>query len=238
MSISNLANKLIQVFFPYRCILCHLKSDQKHDLCRECELDLPWIKNGCQRCALELQGNLLGEVCGACLSSPPPYEKLVALFQYTQPLISLIKQLKFDNKLIFAYVLGNLLCQHISKLYLPLQLPQLITPIPLHKKRLQERGFNQSLEIARVLGKRLDIAINTKNITRDEYTLAQSSLTREERMNNIKNCFRINNIFDASYVAVIDDVMTTGNTMNEFCFTLRKAGVKKIDVWCIARTQV
>jgi ComF family protein len=146
----------------------------------------------------------------------------------------LITQLKFSNKLIYAKILAELFINHLS--YLNEPLPQCIIPVPLHRSRLRERGFNQALELAKPIAKRLAIPLDFKSCTRVIATKAQSQILASERKKNIKNAFVIKQNFQYQHVAIVDDVMTTGSTVAELSKTLRKHGVKQIDIWCMART--
>lgn len=148
----------------------------------------------------------------------------------------MITQLKFHEKLTHAKLLGQLLTRKIIQHYKNTALPTLIIPIPLHKKRLQERGFNQALEIAKPISNALNIKIDKSSCIRKKYTTAQSSLNATDRKKNIINCFELLQPITATHVAILDDVVTTGETTREFAETLKNRGVEKIDIWCCART--
>jgi ComF family protein len=221
--------------FPYVCIICHLRSDTNRDLCSFCKNELPWILNPCTQCGARLTGVLL-QKCGGCLKSPRPFDQTIALFHYENPIVSLIKKLKFHNNLVYARVLGQLLVDRIIKHYSEQCLPEYIIPIPLHCNRLKERGYNQALELARPISKTLGIPIEYTSCQRVIATQPQTSLSAEQRNKNIRNAFQVAAEFNTNHVAVIDDVITTSSTMTEFCNTLRKRNIAKIDVWCIAKT--
>jgi len=144
----------------------------------------------------------------------------------------MITQLKFSHQLAFANILGTLMARHLSLD----KKPNCIIPIPLHKKRLLLRGFNQSLEIAKPIAKRLEIPIDYKSCQRIRHTQPQTEIDAKHRHSNLKNAFQINKKAIPRRVAIIDDVFTTGHTVNELSNTLRKAGVEHIQVWCIAKT--
>jgi len=117
-------------------------------------------------------------------------------------------------------------------------MPEIIIPVPLHRTRLRERGFNQALEIARPIARSLSIPVDYKSCERVRKTSAQSLLPAAERRKNIKGAFRVTRPIAARHVAILDDVMTTGHTVQELAATLRKAGVERIDVWVVARTSL
>lgn len=114
-------------------------------------------------------------------------------------------------------------------------LPDLIIPIPLHQKRLQERGFNQALEIAKPIAKKFGLPIDYKGIQRIKFTMPQSGLAALERKRNMDNAFSISENYSGLYIALVDDVITTGCTVRECARLLVKHGAAKIDLWCAAR---
>ncbi len=113
--------------------------------------------------------------------------------------------------------------------------PELIIPVPLHKKRLRERGFNQAIEIARPIAKHLKIQLDITHTQRHRYTQAQSDISADLRYKNIHRAFSVKGTLPEN-IAIVDDVMTTGHTVNEFARTLKSAGAEHIQVWCCART--
>ena len=232
---------ILNFFLPYICTLCgSTKNCTDVDLCDFCKQELPLRQHMCLKCGNQLQnpGNLFSTekiICGNCLKCPPLFSKLFAFYSYQNSIAYLITKLKFQQKLIYANLLGTLMAEHLSLQYQKQPLPEIIIPIPLHKRRLRERGFNQALEIAKPISKKLQIKIDKYAYTRSKNTERQSLLAIKEREQNIKQAFTINTKRNYKYVAIIDDVYTTGNTVNEFCKILKKSGIEKIDVWCIAK---
>lgn len=219
---------------PSACLLCDKHTSLP--ICPACEKDLPTLGTSCTRCA-RILSTAAKVQCGACLQSPPPFDCTFALFPYEQPIIQLIAQLKFGHQLSCARALGKIFCQNmLNKWYVNAALPDLIIPIPLHPKRLRMRGFNQALEIAKEISKFFNIPID-HSTTRIKATIAQSHLPASRRQKNVAHAFIFNRSYQDLTVAVMDDVITTSYTMNEFCGGLRKNGVKKIHVWCCARSQ-
>lgn len=223
--------------FPHRCILCSNLSDRPQDLCEACFQELPRPQNPCSICAIPLPetGSTL---CPTCITFKPPYHKAHTLLMYEMPITRLILELKFKAALMHAKVLGELLAEQLPHWYKNKPFPTSLIPMPLHHQRLQERGFNQALEIARPVAKKLKIALHADDCLRKKMTLAQATLTKDERMKNVKNAFIIKKNWNNAHIAVIDDVMTTGSTMNEFCQTLAHNGAGLIDVWCVARPKM
>jgi len=150
-----------------------------------------------------------------------------------------VMQLKFNHLLMNGRILGELLAENIEqKWYLQQPLPTRIIPIPLHSSRLKDRGFNQALEIARPIAQRLNIQIDQTSCQRQKFTVAQATLPATERQANIKNAFQMKGDFSGQHIAVLDDVITTGFTVSEFCRMLKKHGARRIDVWCCARAEM
>jgi len=216
------------------CILCGYQCSNELCLCEDCRKELPFLEHHCQSCGLPLETD--NTVCGQCVSSPPPITNCICLLDYKAPVDYLIQNMKYHSQLSIAEMLGKLLAQKILDSQTPL--PDQIIPVPLHLSRLQRRGFNQALEIARPLGRKLNIPINFTDCSRIRATTPQFDLTINERSNNIKNAFQILREMNSKHVAILDDVMTTGSTVWELARVLKKAGVEQVDVWTCARAVV
>ncbi len=218
---------------PRHCYLCeNLNNHPLYDICHECLDELPYKNQSCSRCGLNLETSNT-PVCGQCLSLPPSYDVLLSPFEYHFPIDKLITELKFRKKLYSAYTLGQLFSKYIQLKATPL--PECIIPVPLHPKRLQQRGYNQSLEIARVVSKNLNIPIERKLCERVKNTKPQSGLDAKSRQQNIHNAFKIKQQHDYSHVALFDDVVTTGHTVEALAKLLRQQGINVIQVWSVAR---
>jgi len=165
-------------------------------------------------------------VCGRCLASPPHYDRTVALFAYRFPADALVHALKFRNELALAPFLSSLLKERIG------QPVDCIVPVPLSAQRLRERGYNQSVEIARHLGGKLEIGA----CVRERDAPPQAGLDREARRRNVRGAFRCKRSFTGERIAVVDDVMTTGATLDELARTLKQAGAQRVVNWVICRT--
>ena len=222
---------------PSSCVLCNASVKRNISLCHACEADLPIISHACKTCGIPLEETQ--SICGQCLNSKPDVDYSISLFHYESPIDYLITELKFSHKLSHAKILGSLLKQHLLNNSLHDSYPEAIIPVPLHKKRLIKRGFNQSLEIAKEVTEALEIPIHNNIVQRDKATQAQSELDLKQRKRNIKGCFKLSNKNEMmpaySHIVIIDDVVTTGATTNELAKVLKLAGVKKVGVWSIAR---
>ncbi len=216
--------------FLDRCALC-LGSAAYERLCEGCRADLPYLKDVCPRCAGRTSE---GRVCGRCLRRPPPFSATRAVFAYTFPIDKLVQQLKYREQLEFAVVLGQLFADHLvfSKRD---DLPQCIVPVPLHKQRARERGFNQALELARPVARRYGIPLRADVCSRIRYTPPQVEMnSQKERRNNLRGAFMVKEV-PGRYVVIFDDVVTTGATVRELAQEFSAKGASRVEVWCCCR---
>jgi ComF family protein len=216
--------KLAGIIFGGTCFLCRGAA---HALvCAECEAELPWLPAAmCPRCALASPS---GALCGRCLAEPPRYDATAALFWYRFPADELVQALKFGGELALASYLASLLAKKISASGV-----DCVVPVPLSRSRLRERGYNHAAEIARRLGKeRLELELCER--TRD--TPPQAGLPFAERQRNVRGAFAVRRSLAGASVAVVDDVMTTGATLDEIAGMLKEAGAARVVNWVLART--
>ena len=235
MKINNWLFNIQSFFYPPHCVLCGAKvlaAGAGMDLCAGCQSALPENEHACVRCGIPFESELEAATCGQCLHEPPAFDRCLALYRYQAPLDSLITRLKFHHRLAIARLLAALMQQKIEALE---SLPDAILPVPLHPSRLRERGFNQALEIARPIAGALNIPLLLQHCERTRATVMQSSLPARQRSRNVKGVFRVVRAIPYQHVAIVDDVMTTGETVRELAKVLRAAGVPRIDVWVVAR---
>ena len=178
----------------------------------------------CPRCALPAPG---GALCGRCLAEPPDYDATIAALAYEFPADALVHALKFRGELSLAPLLAALLKERIST-----PRPDVLIPVPLSAARLRERGYNQALEIARHLPGRLDFSACVR--ARD--AAPQMDLPWTERQRNVRGAFACTRSLAGACIAVVDDVMTTGATLEEMARTLKRAGAARVVNWVVART--
>ena len=231
-------NNIRQWLVPTNCLLCETQVDSGSKVCPACLEALPYNYHPtCHRCALPLE-DPKNTLCGQCQQHPPAWDFALSTFSYTHPIDKLIQSMKFHDKLDVAYLLGTLMHNFIKSHYLihKRKLPELLIPVPLHRTRLRERGFNQAIELARPLSQHFAISINKHACQRTVATKPQSDLNMHDRARNLRQAFQAD-VIPVSHVAIIDDVMTTGHTIEEVSKSLRFAGVKQIDVWVCARAQ-
>lgn len=232
-------NQLLESCLPSCCLLCHLPS-KKSLICDYCLQDILTERSYCLHCGHELTETR--PYCGSCLKHPFKFSHLHALGSYQPPFPQLIKQLKYNNQLLNADLLGQLLAQSVQQRYSKQELNSIdyFIPVPLHNKKLRKRGFNQSQLLLDAVLKKLDLVTPIMTLDRDKETNAQEGLSRSQRKRNLQGAFSLKyptQLRDKS-VVVIDDVVTTGATINALCQCLIKAKVKRIVVWCICRTEL
>ncbi|MFK5914183.1 MAG: ComF family protein [Woeseiaceae bacterium] len=232
----NWLKRHLSRILPQQCLLCLASINNASSLCPSCQNDLPVNYAHCIICSVPLiaaQYTASPLRCGKCQKSPPHYTTSFIPYIYASPLNQLISQFKFNANM--SYV--PLLADSFLKKFIPRQsLPECIIPVPLHSQRLHERGFNQSIELARLIAKPLNIHVDSNVVTRNKQTQFQSALNSKQRQQNLKNAFSISKKHHYKHVAILDDVVTTGTTVNELSKILRNSGVEIIEVWALART--
>lgn len=203
------------------------------DICECCYLRLPRNKLCCYRCAEIFTAPIATPtLCGRCLSEPPAFDETYAPFIHHDEIRHLISGLKFGSRFKNARLLGNLLAEHIQKMA---EIPECIIPVPLHHTRYRERGFNQALEIARTVSKKINTPIDYSSCIRAKETPHQTGLSAKKRQQNLRRVFLVKKPLPFDHVAIMDDVMTTGSTVNELASELKRHGVNRVDVWVCAR---
>ena len=212
------------------CALCGARS--RESLCDDCYSDLPFRQmTGCPRCSVQGVGNI---ICGACLSDPPHFDETHCAFRYIYPLDRLVQAYKFSANLGLMPLFADALCRAILASDVAAR-TDLVIPLPLARKRLAERGFNQAALLGEKVAKKLGIKFEARGMLRVRETPPQSGLSREARLKNVRGAFACAYRLDGRRVAVVDDVMTTGATLSEAAKTLKKSGAAHVSAWVIAR---
>jgi ComF family protein len=219
---------MLRGLFSGGCFLC--RGAARGVLCAACDAELPRLRRPCcPVCGLETPA---GEVCGRCLSRPPAYDATVAALAYAFPADVLVQALKFRGELALAPVLGELLAARLS----PAARVDAVLPVPLAAARLRARGFNQALEIARAPARAAGSPLEPRLAERVLDTAEQAALAPAERAKNVRGAFRCARALAGASVALVDDVMTTGATLEELAATLKRAGAARVVNWVVART--
>lgn len=215
------------------CLLCASHDGGTLGLCEPCLHNLPWhTVPQCPQCGLISNGL----VCGSCLSAPPSFNATKVLFTYDYPVDRLLQHYKYSETLHLANTFAALLTDRMLNNNATDIKIDLIVPMPMHPTRLKERGFNQALEIARLMSKNMQIKLDYTCCQRIKHTPSQASLPLKERIKNIRGAFACQQNMQGLNIAILDDVMTTGASLNELAKTLKHAGAAHIECWAIART--
>lgn len=214
------------------CVLCESESGVRNGFCMPCLGDLEVACSYCPTCAriTRVEGQ-----CAYCLRNADKFRfsDCITALPYVFPVDRLIHQLKFNRQIIYARYLGVLLANKI--ILSGASMPELLIPVPLHPFREITRGYNQSNEIGRTLSEYLGIDMRPDVCKRIRSTRAHSDLPAGARKKNIRGAFHANHLPHVRHVAIIDDVLTTGATVNELSKALYRCGVEKISIWVCAR---
>ena len=231
---------------PGACALCARTGP--HVLCQGCSDDyFGMLNTRCSCCALPLPGaGTTPSLCGRCLRQPPAFDATVVAADYAAPVDRLVLKLKFGNRLALATLFAERLQAALAAATSGrpgnggLPMPTCLTAVPLGAQRLRQRGFNQALEIAKPLAAAFDVALVPRMLVRCRETDAQAQLSPSERHQNLRGAFIVTPEWVARlrgcHVGVVDDVMTTGQTLNEIAATLKRFGAARVTNLVFART--
>lgn len=223
----NIRLALEQALLTQDCVLCRAPS-RAALFCAGCRDDLPRLEAACPRCAGPSAG---GAVCGACLARPPSFDATIAVWRYEFPVDRLVQALKYGNRLALAAAFGDALGECVAARQV-----DAIVPTPLAARRLKERGYNQALEVARRVARHTGAPLHTKLAQRVRDTLPQTDLPHDARAANVRGAFACGGSALGMNLAIVDDVMTTGATLDELARALKRAGAVRVENWVIART--
>ena len=218
---------------PTACLLCKKMGHHSvANLCADCQRELPYLHTACQQCALPMAFD--SQTCGHCSRHPRHYQRSLCAFVYAPPVDRLILRVKQGSDLCPLLTLASIFVQKLKQTNEPL--PDAIVPVPLYWRRQLSRGFNQSQTLALFVGERMAIPVRQYWLTREINTRSQQGLKRSQRQTNLKRCFVANPAVKGRHIALFDDVITTGATMEAASIALKDAGAKTIVAWGIART--
>ncbi|PPT40403.1 amidophosphoribosyltransferase [Xanthomonas axonopodis pv. begoniae] len=228
-SVYRWPQRVLRLLLPSLCLVCAEAGTPDGDLCPACRAALPDHGHACLCCATQLFASDAVALCGQCLQHPPPLQRVHACFTYRWPVDGLLRRFKFHQDL----AAGRLLSELMARRCVGLPRPQALVPVSLHRQRLRQRGYDQALELARPLGRALQLPC-LPLLRRVRATAPQSELDAVERQRNLRDAFEARGAVPA-HVALVDDVMTTGATLHAAAKALRKAGVQRVDAWVCAR---
>lgn len=222
---------LLRRHLPGRCAFCLGKADRERPWCAACFAELPWNLPACPHCAEPLPGRPEARPCGRCLRCPPSFDGSRVPLRYERELAGLVQRFKFEASPRAGAVLLALFEAGLPEA--ALAWPQALVPVPLHPRRARERGFDQGEWLARRLARRLERPLVRARRCRD--TPSQRGLDRVERRRNLSRAFVIEAPLPPR-VALLDDVMTTGATLEALAAACRAAGAREVEAWAVART--
>jgi ComF family protein len=240
MSLAQVLNDLSEVIFPPQCLGCAEIMHQPNGqiFCPTCEEKVKFINgNICPICGTTFPDSPAeSHLCGNCLEKKPYFSLARAIFSYENIILNAIHQFKYKRHMSIGETLASFMADY--------NFPDvnyadysLIIPVPLHIKRLRERGFNQSLILARAIGKSRQIPVNFSLLKRNKFTLTQTGSNKKERQQNVRRAFEVidKNKIAGENIIIIDDVYTTGATANECAKILMRAGARNVTVLTLAR---
>jgi ComF family protein len=226
---------MLDMVFPWKCKICNEKSSAM-SICEGCQCYLPWTKNSpvCVVCALPLAG-IDGEdlLCGQCIKESPSYDQLKSVFWYEPPINDLIMGYKYFNRWENLQTLMALSAQYFAKEYKN----HIVVPVPSYSSRVKQRGFNAVYELMKLLNQYCEFNYDLNLVARIKNTETQTGKSKLQRKRNVRNAFHVNKKTVTKPIILLDEVVTTGATVNEISRELKKAGVKDILVWTLARTR-
>jgi ComF family protein len=236
MAVATLFARLVDTLLPPRCALCGLASGRRA-VCAGCCADLPWLKWTCVRCGLPLGPGQSRCAPGDCELPPgSPVTRLRAPLAYDYPVDRLVLRAKFGRALPVCQALGELLVEGLHPQAAAGGPPPLVVPIPLHWQRQRSRGFNQAAEIARAVARATGWPLRPDVLRRPRPTREQSGLTAPARRRNLRRAFSVAGDVEGCAVLLVDDVITTGVTVEGAAAALAAAGAAAIEAWAVART--
>lgn len=230
---------LIDIIFPPRCILCSELVARQGDLCTECWNNIDFITDPlCDCCGIPFEYKVEGEVlCGECILNRPVYNKSRTVFDYNDNSRKLITRFKYADKIHACNSFAKWMQRAGSEI---IKNSDLIVPVPLHRIRLFTRRYNQSALLAGALGKLCGLPVYQRMLVRRKYTTPQAGLTRTQRIKNVRYAFAVNkklsHMLNGKNVILVDDVITTGATIDACAKTLLKGGAASVNVLTIAKT--
>ena len=238
-SIEPMLRSVAYRLLPPRCVVCELQpGTPTTSICPQCESDFFAAETArCERCAIRLPDGKSDapHVCGRCLANAPHFDTTTTLADYVSPVDGMVTALKFTARLDLAQFFGKLLAHRLSSMS-PSMNEALVIPVPLAFERVRQRGFNQSHHIARAFAAATRRRVAIDRLLRVRNTPAQQTLALKERRRNVRGAFAVEGSLRGQQIFVVDDVMTTGSTLDEVARVLKQAGAERVHNLIVART--
>jgi ComF family protein len=241
MTFERLLSSMADLLWPPRCaacdapVACEDDDAERTAFCELClrALDRSWSPR-CPRCGLSFEAEGRDHLCGRCLADPPPFESLVAPYAYGGALSSAISRFKYGPAPWLAAPLARLLFDG----FVPAKRADVIVPVPLHPRRLRQRGYNQASLLAGRGPRALGAPLATSILRRAIDTPHQAGLTGTERLDALAGAFQARSCraLEGARVLLVDDVATTTATVRAAAAALLEGGARAVDVLCLART--
>jgi len=232
----SIFKEILDIIYPSKilCLFCRKEpgDDNDYELCRSCMSLLPFLSEKiCMKCGRPILVMGPDGVCSECKSTYRYFDCVASVFEFSGIIQGALYRLKFDGEMEIAQAIGKFMADKLQKTGWEIDV---IIPVPLHPDRLSERGFNQSYLLSQEIGRRCNIDVYGEVLIRQRYTESQVPLSRLQRMRNVKDAFSIkeSRVIKDRNVLLVDDIMTTGATLNECSSILKKHGARK--VYCLA----
>jgi ComF family protein len=215
---------------PSVCYVCNQYHRDYSAVCLSCTQLFSRLEHICHYCALPLPDNNF-LACGQCSKEKPSFDCTLTAYRFEEPLRTLLHEYKYKSALFLRNILAQLMMDALPESG---TLSQCLIPIPLHSTRLKERGFNQAAELSKLLAKYLNIPCELTACKKIRNTTPQVNLSGKERRQNLRGAFEVHSL-PYQHITLVDDLFTTGSTVQEISRLFKKQGVKRVDVWCCAR---
>lgn len=236
MSRSGVLELARELLFPSFCALCTNPAEMGMPLCPDCLSRMEFISARCGLCGEPFSGEPAERLCKDCMTEKPHFEKARAWLKFQEPVTGIVHGFKYQRQFQFLDWMARGLCRLFQKEFAGQKFDMLV-PLPMHWQRLMQRGYNQALILARPISQKLKIPLRTGTLVRVRNNPPQVGLTRPARKQNIKKVFAVKNpkMVSGKNILLIDDVITTGATVDEAARVLRKAGAESVSVLALAR---
>lgn len=228
----------VDLFLPPACLLCGQRlhdSAKGPDFCEACMAGIyPLGPAHCYLCARPFDDATSSHLCGSCLKRPPGFTRVHVAGRYHGSIKDAVHRLKHCNQLVLARPLGMILGEVVAD-SAPECRFDTIVPVPLHRQRLRARGYNQAVEIARPLSRQFGLPLQTGLLQRSRHTPPQQGLSADQRSRNLRHAFTLAGQVTGARLLLVDDIMTTGETVRECCRILTLGGAEDIQVAVVGR---